>query len=398
MQTITIKAGAGSLSLAIRLLSLFWLLTKIITCKLWLTNRLFPIVPIHERFVVPGFIHLLFFVASIVALLALIYRPQLKKAATLLIIAEIYSCMLDQNRWQPWEYQFVFMLLPLVFSRDENRLQTCWQIILIGLYFFSGLSKLNQKFILQGWNGMILHDWMGYTNSNVWVYKIGYLLPLIEIFSALALLFNGGRKIAVVLLCAMHGFILLMFGPAGLNINIALWPWNTLMPLLLLILFYRKQLSWPAVIQKKSLVWFTIFCWWVLPWLNLFGKLDDFFSAKLFSGKTQYLFICTSNPHTKKLFSDYFAASSRSSVCDSSISVFKWGIQEMKVPPNPELRIYKKIIREWERKYDSSSSDKFMILNSKFSAEKWSLIYDELKYSALFVVCLVSFDFVMGMI
>lgn len=291
-----------------------------------------------------------------------------------LLIAEICSCLLDQNRWQPWEYQFIFMLLPLVFIKEENRIITCWQVILVGLYFFSGLSKLNHKFILQGWNGMILNEWMGYTVRNSWVSRLGYLIPLMEMFAALGLLFNRGRKLGVVLLCAMHVFILIMFGPVGLNINISLWPWNTVMPFLLLLLFYHKSFNWPAGIHKRPMVWLTVFCWWVLPWLNLAGYLDDFFSAKLFSGKTQYLFICTQNPDSKKIFKNYFTSSSTSPACDSSISVFNWGIQEMHVPPNPELRIYKKIMLQWQLKYDTAHADKFMILNPKFSENKWVLI------------------------
>jgi hypothetical protein len=181
----------------------------------------------------------------------------------------------------------------------------------------------------------------------------------------------------VVLLCAMHVFILLMFGPTGLNINIVLWPWNLLMPFLLLILFYPKPVNHAVLKQKQPLLWLTVFCWWVLPWLNLSGYLDDFFSGKLYSGKTQYLFICTSNPRTKKIFANYFAASSTSSVCDSSISVFKWGIQEMKVPPNPEIRVFKQIIRQWQQKYDTALADKFLISNPSFSKEKWVRLYNE---------------------
>jgi hypothetical protein len=379
MQPVQLNSNTNPVSLMIRLLALCWLITKLISYKLWLTGRLFPIVPIQEQFVAPGFVHLIFFAAALIALLLLCLRPRNKMAAVALMIAELSSCLLDQNRWQPWEYQFLFMLLPLVFTRDENRLKTCWQIILVGLYFFSGLSKLNQKFVMQGWNGMILNQWIGYTITKAWMYRLGYLIPLIEMGAAIALFFNKSRKTGVLLLCVMHVFILLMFGPAGLHINIVLWPWNMLMPFLLVILFYGRQVNYAVLKQKKPLVWVTVFCWWVLPWLNLFGYWDDFFSSKLYSGKTQYLFICTSNPHTKKIFAGYFAASSRSSVCDSSISVFKWGIQEMKVPPNPELRIFKKIIQQWEQKYDSTQADKFLINNAGFSEEKWSLINPENK-------------------
>jgi hypothetical protein len=374
MQPESLHSKASSVSLVARLLACCWLITKLISCKLWLTNRLFPLVPIHDRLVAPGFIHLVLFAASVIALVILCFRPRIKTAATVLLITELGSCLLDQNRWQPWEYQFIFMLLPLVLLADENRIQTCWQIILVGLYFFSGLSKLNQKFIMQGWNGMIVRDWLGYTIEHTWMYRLGYLMPLIEMGAALALLFSKSRKTGVVLLCVMHGFILLMFGPAGLNINIVLWHWNILMPFLVFILFYRNLVNYAVLKQKQALAWLTLFCWWVIPWLNLFGYMDDFFAGKLFSGKTQYLFICTANPHTKRIFAPYYASSSTSAVCDSSISVFKWGIQEMNVPPNPEMRIFKKIIQQWEQKYDSTASDTFMILNPKYTEEKWSLV------------------------
>jgi hypothetical protein len=375
MQSIRLRTG--DFFWVTRLLAVCWLTTKIISYKLWLTGRLFPVVPVQDWLVAPEWLHLIFFTTSMLALLVLLFRPGFRIAALILLIAESGSCMLDQNRWQPWEYQFLFMLLPLVFIQDEKKIITCWQVILVGLYFFSGLSKLNQKFILQGWNGMILSDWIGYTVENTWISRLGYLLPLTEMFAGIALLFSRTRKKAVVLLAAMHVLILIMFGPAGMNINIVLWPWNLLMPFLVFILFYGKQFCFSIFRQKLFVWWLTVLCWWVLPWLNLFGYWDDFFSGKLYSGKTQYLYICTSNPQTKKIFAAYLAPSRTSAVCDSSISVFNWGIQEMHVPPNPELRIYKKIIHQWQLRYDTSHTDKFMILNPKFAKERWSFISGE---------------------
>ena len=151
------------------------------------------------------------------------------------------------------------------------------------------------------------------------------------------------------------------------------------MPLLLIVLFYRNRADFGSLKQKQPLVWITAFSRWIIPWLNLFGYMDDFFSAKLFSGKTQYLFICTSNPQAKKIFAPYFASSISSSACDSSLSVFKWGIKEMNVPPNPEIRILKNIMQQWEEKYDTAHADKYLILNPKFSEEKWKEIYPESK-------------------
>jgi hypothetical protein len=51
----------------------------------------------------------------------------------------------------------------------------------------------------------------------------------------------------------------------------------------------------------------------------------------------------------------------------------------MNVPPNPEIRILKNIMQQWEEKYDTAHADKYLILNPKFSEEKWKEIYPESK-------------------
>ena len=366
------KQYFSALPLMVRCIAACWLITKLLCHKLWLANRLFPLVPVHDiLYKVPNNIHLFLFAVMLISLAALMIFPQKKWICTVMIIAEIVSCLLDQNRWKPWEYQFMFMLLPLVFLKDEKRIKICWQIIIVGLYFFSGLSKCNSGFILRVWNALVLHEWMGITTQNPWVYRLGYAMPLIEMAAGIALLFYRSRKFAVGILCLMHVMLFIMLGPPAGNYTNVIWPWNLLMIFLLLYLFYINHFDIAVLKQKQLLVWAIALFWWVIPWLNLIGYWDDYFSAVLYSGKTQSLYICTSNVKTKTNYALYFIAPGNKQPCNSMLSVSEWSMQTINVVPNPEERVYQSIIRQWKLKNDSSGTDRFFILYPKHTKTRW---------------------------
>ena len=361
-----------SLSLMIRLLSICWLATKLLCYKLWLSNRLFPLVPVHDSLLnIPPAIHLILFMATLAALAALAALPSKKWIVVVLIVTEIASCLLDENRWQPWEYQFTFMMMAYALFTDERRIKTSWQVIFIGVYFFSGLNKLNPGFIMQVWHSRIMNQWLGITLHNAWAYRLGYILPLFEMAGALALLFTQTRKIGVIMLGTMHLFILTMLGPLGLHFLNVIWPWNVVMLCLLIGLFYKDSFSFGQLKFRQIFTWIVVACWWVLPWLHLVGLWDSYFSSSLYSGKTQYLYVCTSNVKTKELLKENFIHTTNSQPCDSLLSVFRWSMRELNTSPNPELRVYKKIVARWKEKMDSAGNDKYFIHFPKFSKAAW---------------------------
>src|ERR1019366_5120531 len=96
-----------------RLICFFWLVAKAISWKVWLADRVFPIVPPFNFLFVPSFIHLVLFIFSLSALLALFIFPSKRFLLISVIIIEVFSCLLDQNRWQPWEYQYIFIIIAL---------------------------------------------------------------------------------------------------------------------------------------------------------------------------------------------------------------------------------------------------------------------------------------------
>jgi len=218
---------------------------------------------------------------------------------------------------------------------------------------------------------LILHEWIGITTQNPWIFRLGYLLPLIEMTAAIALLFNPSRKWAIYLLGIMHVLLIMMLGPPAGYYNGVIWPWNVLMIFVLIPLFYSNCFDMAIFKQKQWLVWGIAFFWWVIPWLNLAGLWDDYFSAVLYSGKSQSLYICTSNVKTKKNYARCFTGTSLGQPCDTMLSVTTWSMQTMNIIPYPEERVYRSIIRQWKLKNDPAGADRFFILYPKHSKERW---------------------------
>ena len=61
-------------------------------------------------------------------------------------------------RWQPWFYQYFFMLAALGFyawkkpeAKNNRKALDCCALIVVCIYFWSGIQKLNASFITEVW-------------------------------------------------------------------------------------------------------------------------------------------------------------------------------------------------------------------------------------------------------
>ena len=342
--------------IVLRIISIAWIFSKLVCFRLWGADRDFPLVPIHDSLSnIHPFIHDFLFGTSLLLMFLFIFFPG-KKMATILICLELFSCCLDQNRWQPWEYFFLFMFLAYVFSKLENELPSIWLLIMAGLYFFGGIGKLNSAFIHDTWKYLMLHRWLDISTTNIWLTRSGYLLPLLEMVAGLGLLIKPSRKVSMLILMGMHLVILLMLGPAGLNINHVVWPWNIALVMLLVITFIKSsQITFnrPAA---DPFVWVVLLCWWILPWLRFSGHWDKYLSSVLYSGGVEQLFICTDDPAAIKQLGKYMDSSFSVIPCSPVLSVYNWGIQELRTAPYPEPRVRNAIIKAWKQKYPGNSS------------------------------------------
>jgi hypothetical protein len=347
-----------------KIICITWLVTKLLCSKLWLATRSFPLVPVSDLFSgLPAAVHIILFAVSLIGMLLFIFSGN-KKIAWLFLIAEILSCLCDQNRWQPWEYQFLFMTTAYVIVKDEDRLRINWQLIIAGIYFFSGISKFSSAFIHDIWQNLLLHHFFGVAAPCKWLLRAGYVLPLAEMLAGIGLLTIRMRRPSIWFLAAMHLVILIGIGPFGLAVNSVIWPWNLAMPVILFLLFYSDAFRYQKEVYRKPFTSITLLLWWVMPWLQLAGYWDKYLSSVLYSGGVEQLYICSDNPVAAKQFASFFEQN-KNVPCNTALSVYKWGMAEINVPPYPEPRIYRAVAKEWMKKY-GEGNNKFMLIKPGF--------------------------------
>lgn len=118
---------------------LFWIFTKFFSYKLWHGDRLFPLVPPFEFLEnIPNFIHLGLFWMAVSGLIVIMFKPN-KYLIIITLLAELCSCSLDQNRWQPYEYQyFITLFFLLCYRKNAKQFVNYFAFLIIITYFFSG--------------------------------------------------------------------------------------------------------------------------------------------------------------------------------------------------------------------------------------------------------------------
>ena len=182
-----------------------WLAAKIIGWKIWVTARTFPVIaPFNFLNNIPSILHSIFFSCSVALLLLLVIKPANKTFQCSLLFSELCSCLLDQNRWQPWQYLYLIILFIFILNKKKAAtIVTCFTVILGTIYMYSGFHKFNDTFLNSRWSTMILKRFfkipaLAYIIS--WIYYSGYILPVIESFAGISLLFSKTRKAAVITL------------------------------------------------------------------------------------------------------------------------------------------------------------------------------------------------------
>ena len=368
-----LKSEDSTTILIIRITSAFWIFTKLFSYKVWHIDRLFPVIPPFEFLEnIPNSVHLtLFFIAlSGMALVGIFPKSKVILVAT--IAVEFSSCLLDQSRWQPWEYQYLLtFLLFFFYHKNQKQFLNYFSFLIVATYFFSGLHKLNGGFLYTVWEKMILIRFCGFEPNqiqNIVVHYAGLALPIFEILATLGLLFVKNKQRYALLLIAMHIFILIFLSPLGINYNSIVWPWNVLMILYLIILFYHNNtiISFRNLVSGFNKIPFAVIA--ILPLVSFFGLYDNYLSFNLYSGKLTSFRICIDETRIDNDLNEY--RSKNKHYCDSkgSISVDDWAMKEMNVALYPEERVYIKIRKYWDKKYPNSEAE-FVIYQYPYMKE-----------------------------
>ena len=364
----------SKVTIIIKVVTIIWLLTKLYSYKLWISERIFPVIPVFTLFSdVKNSIHLSLYAGSLFFLTLILILPISKKIISIFLIFEVASCLLDYSRWQPWEYQYLLMFMVFACSANNKQFLKLISILVCFTYIFSGLHKLNGGFLYVIWDTMILHNLLDikYLNHNLYMHYMGIAIPIIEIAIGIGLLIVRNKKYFIAAAIVMHLFIIYLLSPFGINYNEIVIPWNLVMLILVFILFYNTNINFFENIRPfRRLDFVTILLVCCLPILNFFNCWDHYLSFNLYSGKVPILIIQIDEiekyPDLKKYISQNKIYKTFKN--SSPLSVNKMMLDELKVPLYCEYRVCAILKNEWNLKF-TGTENRFMIYKYPFKQD-----------------------------
>jgi hypothetical protein len=325
--------------------------------RLFLATREYPRAPVLAGWpALPSPLDLAVLAALLVTLggVALATRPRAWAAAAT-VVALILAAD-DQSRWQPWFYQYVAMLAALALARGADETVTAWRAILVGLYLWSGIQKLNVTFMAH------LFPWLVRPVADVLPPSLqrallsGWLVvPAMEIAVAVGLLVPRLRNAAVLGAVATHVAILCLLGPFAHGTNAVVWPWNAAMAGLVALLFWDSRhpgghLLVPGRVGVHAA---ALALFGVLPVLSFSGHWDAYLSGALYSGNLKAGALAVSDGVAGRLPDPARRHVTRNRMGANVIDIWEWSMGELGVPSYPQDRVFRAVARDVCRRADA---------------------------------------------
>lgn len=371
-----------SITIITKIIALACLSSMLLCYKLWLGDRMFPLTPVFDF--LPNIHHpfdFILFIITLILLSCIIIFKNPHKYILAFIICALLLVMLDQNRWQPWFYQYVLMFFILSFydlnkndDKHSEAIDTILKLMIGAIYFWSGLQKLNPHFITDTYPWLMEPITNHMSENGIRnIEWLGKAFPLVEIFTGIALFISRTKKLAVTLLFLMHFFILCVLGPFGHNYNPVVWPWNIAMMLFAYFLFIKNDSF--KIPQIKNMFQFhsikTVFILFImLPLFNFFNQWDSYLSHNLYTGNTSNGVIYISDGVESKLPAE-IKQYSKGEMNLNQITIKYWCMMELGVPAYPEKRNFAAVTKTFY-KYASDSSEIYFMFTPKLMLSELS--------------------------
>jgi uncharacterized membrane protein YphA (DoxX/SURF4 family) len=331
------------------------LCVQLLICfRLWIPClRAFPMIPAFKWLpILWGNIpDIILYIVMLIACIALIIRPFLRKALLCFVCAYLLLLIEDIDRLQPWLYLYLLMVSSLLLCSRNKTVSTLFlcRLILCSVYFWSGLQKLNIQYAENVFPWLV--DFTGGKTYLQLHTTYAYLCAFLECSMGIMLWIKRLRKFACYSVFAMHLFILFTLGPLVHNWNIVIWPWNIAFGLLVYLLFFRSKpvvinlskITMPAKIHIVSIALLAS----IMPCLGLIDKWDHFLSYGFYSGMpAEPEFYLPASERSllpaSSIHSQYLSDTKKT--CYVQIDI--WAMDEMNVPLYPEERIYFEVAKK----------------------------------------------------
>lgn len=240
----------------------------------------------------PDWVSSVFYALALLSSVALIFKKKIVPSGLLLSLSISFLVLLDLNCFQPWVYEYLLIILINCFNhgpdKNENNSKAI-ALLLLAIYFFSGLEKLNWRFItaIGPWFIGLSDSTQVSFGDNAIVMAAAATLAIYEVGLAVALANPKTRFLGLLGGIFMHLSIISMLGPRGHNAVV--WPWNLIQ---IALLFHFLHLPWDLkqMLTLKKSNWLlclamTTTCL-LIPALGLAQKADAYPAFALYSGDT----------------------------------------------------------------------------------------------------------------
>ncbi|MCA1630311.1 MAG: DoxX family membrane protein [Acidobacteria bacterium] len=345
-----------------------------ISRRLWLSSpRTYPTAPVSDA--LPGIpfpLDYLWLAVVILLLAAVLVFERPRKFVVAFLVAAGLLCLWDQARWQPWFFQYYFMLAALCLAArgDEGgagnsaALDAC-RMIVAATYFWGGAQKINYSFASEVMPAL-LDPYLRHLPPAFGVLPtaLGVAAPLVEVCAGVGLLTRRFRRAACLLALTTSAAALALLVPV--RANVVVWPWNAAMAAFVYILFWRDETT-PAraiLVGGKSVARVALLLLFgAMPLLSFFNLWDSYLSAALYSGNTSRAGVYVSDSMRERL-PESAQASVRRVGDKNLLSLLRWSDAELNVPPYPEPRVYFKLAR-WVCARAETASDAALLIEGR---------------------------------
>ena len=290
------------LALFARLLALSVLLCMGFCPKLWISSRLYPLVPLLD-FVAPFPYPLDYIFIALVcaALLGVVLRPGSRVAILGVLAGFAVLFLQDRGRMWPSFYEFFFLFLLLGACKGGGEAQAQHvlagaRFVMAAVYFWSGFQKLNTRFYYETFPWFIepLTDRLPFDVALPPV--IGLAGAVLEALFGLGLLTRRFRALSLCEAMLMHVLIFFLIGPFRGNWNNSAWAWSAVTAALVWVLFYKApafrfgDMFAAAPLCSAAQALAAVFIG-LLPLLNNVNRWDSALSFNIYTGNVNTAYI-----------------------------------------------------------------------------------------------------------
>jgi hypothetical protein len=320
---------------------------------LWIGPRSYPMAPIWsllrpiEGVVATSLYGCLFLLAVLAVVLP---KSGWCVAGFLAIVAAF--CLADQTRWQPWVFQYSFLLgvvalYPRAGSGEDAHVLDIARLIVALTYVFSGLQKINLNFMANDFPWIVSPITSQLPFASSLLEAFGFVVPFIQVAFGIGLLTQRYRRVSLWSAVCMHLFILAMFGPAGLNWNNVIWPWTATMAAFDVLLFSQaSDFSWrKAAARRDPGLLAAVMLFALLPLLSFFNLWDSYLSSALYSGNLTEAQIYFSDVGAASLAPAIKSRLVHTSPDTNVLNIQRWAMEDLNVTPYAETRVFKAIAK-----------------------------------------------------